>query len=275
MRPVLNAVQLTSLLTAFWRNCEYKSALPLCKDPYATVLLDELLPAQKRVQFEQSPLHSAGLEILACRTRALDDWLMEGGVKGIEQVVFLGAGMDTRAYRLGLGKDTTVFEVEKDLTVLKAKHETLQRSGITPMVKDILQIGADVTHTEDLKRKLHMHGLQPNKKTSWVAEGLLEYLPLAAQGRLFGAMRDAGGEGSRVGMQVLDPSFGEFVTSLGVDLPYQELASVGFTTEEMRRTGWEVDTVWDQAEFGRVYGRRPHGGFRLVFGKTASGCASE
>jgi methyltransferase (TIGR00027 family) len=265
---MLNAVQLTSLLTAFWRYCEFNSAVPLCKDPHAAILIEELLPAERRLKFEKSPLFNAGLEILACRTRAIDDWLLEGtSIHGIDQVVMLGAGMDTRAYRMALGTETKVFEVEKDLAVLGVKHDVLRTNGIDLLVKEVVNVAADVTDTESLKCKLLEKGLHPEKKTIWIAEGLLEYLPLATQGKLFSAMGEiAGTGGSRVGMQVLDPSFGKYLISLGVDLPYQDLGEVDFTKEKMKQNGWQVEKVWDSKEFSRQYGRNPHQGFHLLFG---------
>ncbi|GAM19585.1 hypothetical protein SAMD00019534_027600 [Acytostelium subglobosum LB1] len=46
------------------------------------------------------------------RTKYIDEVIMENE-KSIKQIVLLGAGMDTRALRLPLGSDTTVFEVDQ------------------------------------------------------------------------------------------------------------------------------------------------------------------
>ena len=49
--------------------------------------------------------------LIACRKRFIDDKLDEA-LGNIDAVVILGAGMDTRAYRLARRSDIPVFEVD-------------------------------------------------------------------------------------------------------------------------------------------------------------------
>ncbi|NIQ51934.1 MAG: SAM-dependent methyltransferase, partial [Gammaproteobacteria bacterium] len=49
---------------------------------------------------------------LLCRTRYIDDALREALEAGARQVVVLGAGFDTRAYRLDGMDAAAVFEVD-------------------------------------------------------------------------------------------------------------------------------------------------------------------
>jgi methyltransferase (TIGR00027 family) len=69
------------------------------------------------------------------RTRFLDNWLERPHWPPVRttrrQVCLLGAGMDTRAYRLGLGSSTTIFEVE-DADLLELKHAVLAKAGHRP-----------------------------------------------------------------------------------------------------------------------------------------------
>src|SRR6059036_2190560 len=46
------------------------------------------------------------------RTRFYDDWLLHEAERGLRQVVLLGAGLDTRAYRLEWPAGTRVFELD-------------------------------------------------------------------------------------------------------------------------------------------------------------------
>src|SRR3954465_10882935 len=62
------------------------------------------------------------------RTRLIDDWI-ERSLDGIRQVVLLGAGFDTRAWRLRSVARVQVFEVDHPNTAA-LKRERLQAAGV-------------------------------------------------------------------------------------------------------------------------------------------------
>ena len=62
------------------------------------------------------------------RTRLIDDFLRQGIEAGCAQVVILGAGYDSRAYRLPELKGLRVFEVDHPST-LRLKRAKIQKSG--------------------------------------------------------------------------------------------------------------------------------------------------
>ncbi|XP_059279120.1 uncharacterized protein LOC132033226 [Lycium ferocissimum] len=101
---------------------------------------------------------------------------------GGAQVVILGAGMDTRAYRLSCLKDSNIFEVDfrevlhMKTTILEAATETTdERKHQMMMAKSLNRVAADL-RKKDWLEKLQESGLKLNKKTVWVLEGILYYL---------------------------------------------------------------------------------------------------
>jgi methyltransferase (TIGR00027 family) len=67
---------------------------------------------------------------IASRSRLAEDWLAEAVPGGVSQLVILGAGLDTFAYRSPFGDRLRVFEVDHPATQAW-KQESLYASGIT------------------------------------------------------------------------------------------------------------------------------------------------
>ena len=273
--PVLSAVQQTSLLTAFWRDLEARSASPLCHDTQAGAILAALLSPSTRAAFEASPLLDVGREILAVRTRVIDDWLERPMWPPLRttkrQVVLLGAGMDSRAYRLGLGPSTTtVFEVDSDAAVLEAKYRVCHEAGHRSRVP-VVSCAADLRDARSCRTALLDAGLDPRVPTRWVLEGLLEYLPAERHVELFTmASTTAGAPGSSIVAQALQPSFAAHVAALGAsELPYEPLVAVEETLAALRGAGWRSPRAECGRELAARFGRDVHPGFSLVFAEAA------
>ncbi|KAM3237113.1 hypothetical protein CQW23_10930 [Capsicum baccatum] len=101
---------------------------------------------------------------------------------GGAQVVILGAGMDTRAYRLSCLKDSNIFEVDfpevlqMKTAIIEAATETTDEQKHQLMIaKSLNRVAADLRE-KDWLEKLQESGLKLNKKTVWVLEGILYYL---------------------------------------------------------------------------------------------------
>ena len=109
----LTAVQQTCLYTAFWRDREQKHR-GLISDPQAPVLLDAFLSDELRQQLLASAFLGPGIDLIAVRSKLIDDAIMSRNATGPVQLVLLGAGMDTRAYRLGLHPESLVIEVVQE-----------------------------------------------------------------------------------------------------------------------------------------------------------------
>jgi methyltransferase (TIGR00027 family) len=114
------------------------------------------------------------------RTRVLDDFLLGAVRAGAGQVVLLGAGLDTRAFRLALPAGCPVFELDRP-DVLAFKQEVLDGLGATA---NAARTTVAVDLCEDWVRPLREAGFDPRVPTAWLAEGLLLYLPADAEHRL-------------------------------------------------------------------------------------------
>ena len=95
----------------------------------------------------------------------------------MRQIVIPAAGLDSRAYRLAWPDGTVVFELDQP-QVLEFKHEVLAGSGDAPTAER-REIAVDLR--DDWPQALRRSGFDPSRPSAWIVEGLLVYLPAAAQ----------------------------------------------------------------------------------------------
>src|SRR5262245_4472014 len=69
---------------------------------------------------------------VAVRTRYIDERLGDTLRRGVEQVVILGAGFDSRAYRIPSIARTRVFEVDHPATQTEKRRRLTRRFGTLP-----------------------------------------------------------------------------------------------------------------------------------------------
>ena len=115
------------------------------------------------------------------RTRYFDGYFRRAADAGVRQVVILAAGLDSRAYRLPWRDGTTVFELDQP-QVLAFKREVLAAHGATPHAS---RREVEIDLRDDWPQALRDSGFDPAQPSAWIAEGLLIYLPAAAQEQLF------------------------------------------------------------------------------------------
>ena len=159
----MDAHVFTALPIAASRAIAYGRADSLVHDPLAQKFL---------TGHEHLLQHaSANTEYMTMRCLIGDDLVMKQHERGVRQVVCLGAGMDSRAFRLAL-PDTTFYEVDKP-DLFKFKE---------PLVKDVPLTCAErktITGTlgeMNLGESLEAVGFDPKEPTTWLMEGLLPYL---------------------------------------------------------------------------------------------------
>jgi methyltransferase (TIGR00027 family) len=120
------------------------------------------------------------------RKRFIDDRVTEGTGDGIEAVVNLGAGFDTRAYRLLTGVAT--WEVDLEETI-RAKSASLERLlGSVPAHTHLAPIDFD---RQDLKAVLASHGCALDRRTFFIWEGVTQYLTEAGVRATFDVLAGA------------------------------------------------------------------------------------
>jgi len=113
------------------------------------------------------------------RTLIGDDLVKERHGLGTRQVVSLGAGMDSRAFRLGLS-DTCFFEVDKQ-SLFDVKEPLLQ--DVPSQCLDRQIVPGDLG-SMDLKTALQTAGFNASQPSCWLLEGLVMYLTAPEMRRL-------------------------------------------------------------------------------------------
>ena len=131
------------------------------------------------------------IDVAKVRTKFYDVFFRESA---LPQAVILGAGLDSRAYRLPWPAGTVVYEIDRP-EVLEFKTRTLAGLGAEPTA-DRRVVPADLR--EDWPAALYGSGFDPRLPTAWSAEGLLGYLPPEAQDRLLDVVTGLSAPGSRL-----------------------------------------------------------------------------
>ncbi len=133
---------------------------------------------------------------LIARTAYFDSIVKEALSAHIPQIVFLGAGYDSRPYRfVDLIGDSRIFEVDAPFTQ-EHKRSLLSQAGIA-IPERLTFIPIDFAR-EDLKSYLFGEGFDKDQKTLYIWEGVTYYLPAQAIDGTFGFIRENSPPGSVV-----------------------------------------------------------------------------
>jgi methyltransferase (TIGR00027 family) len=112
------------------------------------------------------------------RARLAEDELARGvDRRGVAQVVVLGAGLDTFAYRHRFGERLNVFEVDHPATQAW-KHRRLHEAGIS-VPHTLTYVPVDFER-ENLPEQLNRAGLDPSARTFFMWLGVVPYLTTQA-----------------------------------------------------------------------------------------------
>lgn len=242
-----NKVSLTSRYMAAVRAIEHQRPDRLFSDPLAEKLagaeiIAEIAPRAQEYEDEGRP-------VVAVRTRFFDDFL-SSSASSIRQVVILGAGMDTRAFRLPWHPDTYLYELDRpDVIQLK---ESLLNSTPAICHRQVIPIDLRKSWSEKLLQK----GFETKSPSIWLLEGVLYYLTKTDACNLLKAITDLSPDGSFLGADVLNEKMQKSDNGLakywqsGFDEPEKLFSSLG----------WQADVVQfgdDTASFGRFKYKSP------------------
>ncbi|MEU8559417.1 class I SAM-dependent methyltransferase [Streptomyces anthocyanicus] len=133
---------------------------------------------------------------IVVRTKFLDDLLEHATASGVRQVVLLGAGMDSRAFRMAWPEGTRLFEVDTPAP-LEFKASVLRQERA---VAHCERITVAVDLREDWPSALAAAGHDAAIPTAWIGEGLLIYLPEDAVELLLARIGEQSASGSRMGL---------------------------------------------------------------------------
>jgi methyltransferase (TIGR00027 family) len=284
---ITESVGATALGVAAARAAETDKDNPLISDPFARVFLDTVgdgvwnwysapeLPAEIVAAEPELPRRMQELvDYFASRTAFFDQFFVDATNAGIRQAVILAAGLDARAWRLPWPDGTTLYELDQH-RVLDFKSSTLQEHGAQPTCH---RVGVAVDLRQDWPTALQQAGFDPSAPSAWSVEGLLMYLPAAAQQLLFDRLQGLTAPGSRIAVEALPPEFADpsafakrrermqRVQALMAEADparevprsdelwyFEEREDVG---DWLHRHGWQVQ-VTPSVELMAGYGRRP------------------
>jgi len=153
----------------------------ICFDPYAIYFISPGIlewaarnPEEVRAMQERTERLVPGLDnSIIARVRYFDDFIKNSIDEGLEQLVILGAGYDSRPYRICGLKRIRTFEVDHPATQAGKKEKIKRIFGQLP--DHVVYVFADLAK-DDLGQKLHENGYDRTLKTLFIMEGLLMYL---------------------------------------------------------------------------------------------------
>ena len=126
----------------------------------------------------KNPEALGSVVMMIIRTRFIEERLEQAIRDGVSQVVILGAGFDTRAYRLTeLLQVAHVFEVDQPSTQ-EYKKRRIRETGIE-VPPNLTYVAVDFRH-DKLGDVLAAAGYDSGQRTFFIWEGVTMYLPEAA-----------------------------------------------------------------------------------------------
>lgn len=190
---VFEDIDATAFAIAALRAAESARPDRLFDDPYA-------------IEFVRRAIyHGGGMEIntaithrlhdsVAARTSYLDQEMQRAVASGIRQLVILGSGLDTRAFRLELPETTTCYELDLP-KIIEFKERVLADLGAEPPINRV-PVAADLAG--DWMPLLTAAGFRPDDPSLWLLEGLLMYFEETQTDRLMTRIGEASAPASRL-----------------------------------------------------------------------------
>lgn len=239
-------------------------------DPYAVHFLDPAMlawakthPAEAEAMAEEMEEAMPGWSnTIRARVRFFDEIIENMPGEGFSQLVILGAGYDTRAYRIGTLKDRVrIFEIDRAET--QARKTAILEQVLGSRMDHVSFIPIDMGH-EHCWKALEGAGWSPDQKTLFLLEGLVMYLPRPAVIDLFSGIARNAGAGSAVLFDFIPQSMvdgsseaegGQKIRAYTI-MAGEPLQS-GFAQDEivpfLARHGFTGIQIIPSRDFGRMY----------------------
>ncbi|KOX32737.1 SAM-dependent methyltransferase [Streptomyces sp. WAC8370] len=186
-----------ALWTAAAHAAEALRPAPYVLDPWAADFLHT-------AGFEGGPPGDGPMQRLlpdwqVVRSRFFDDYLLTAARAGCRQVVVLGAGLDTRAFRLDWPTGVHLFEVEVP-SVLAFKDRVLDGSPVTCGRRTTVGAGITGAWGEELVAA----GFDPGRPTAWLCEAPLYFLRPDQVADVVATMTGLSADGSTFGAECVN-----------------------------------------------------------------------
>ena len=181
----LKCASKTAEFAALFRTLEYTfpKERRLVEDPFAFHFLSfqlKLIASLARIpivgklilgliDYSEPGARASGV----ARTRLIDDHLIYALSRGISQVVILGSGYDSRAYRIPECRKIRVFEVDQS-GILRLKRTKLDQL-LHRFPENISFVKIDL-NIQKLDQTLFQRGFNKNQPAFFIWEGVTQYL---------------------------------------------------------------------------------------------------
>ncbi|MFW9915631.1 MAG: class I SAM-dependent methyltransferase [Candidatus Thorarchaeota archaeon] len=239
----------TARLMAYYRAQEHKRDCPLIVDPFAERLAGDM------TSYVEKHRHFSESDYPIIRSYYIENNLLSSWCKtqAESQIILLGAGLDTRAYRFQplQANSHTVFELDFAL-VNHYKEEILKEDQ--PLC-ELVRVAANLSNPE-WSFQLIKSGFSSDTPTFWVLEGLIYYMDQKAGITLLKRAAEISAANSQIFVDICVPGlaeldFGPFARHFKWGLEKKAVQSF------FANTGWDVSCSFaDEYDQGRDVGQR-------------------
>jgi len=175
----------------------------LCYDPFArgfvgitNNVIGMIPPLRKLALWYLERKHPFLLDCIPARTRYIDEYVDKCIDDGLQQLIILGAGYDSRAYRIErLKGKVTVFEVDHPATQ-KRKIEKVKKI-LYPLPSNVVYAPIDF-NKQKLSHVVPQSGYDRDKKSLFIWEGVTPYLTADAVDETLHFVATNSGPGSSI-----------------------------------------------------------------------------
>jgi methyltransferase (TIGR00027 family) len=194
---------ITALGIAVLRADESEKSERVCYDPYARQFIPGWFYHMMRFFISSGYAERRGkgvIGFLVARERYIDDCLSNCLQSGIDQLVILGAGYDSRAYRFPAIR---TFEVDHPATQQVKLAKVRQIFGRLP--ENVTFVAIDFNR-QSLADCLAANGYDPRTKTVFIWQGVTYYLDSDAVDGTLACIANHSAPGSSVIFDYIDPA---------------------------------------------------------------------
>lgn len=257
----------------------------ICYDPYARRFVPRWLYRLFRffIKSGYTELRGPGVNgFLVVRERYIDDVLQNFLNEGLQQVVILGAGYDSRAYRFDLPGQVRIFEVDHPATQADKLEKVQLVFGKIP--RHVTYVSIDF-NTQNLSAHLLASGYDPGLISLFIWQGVTMYLTPAGVGAtltfivknsapgsavVFDYVYQAVLDGTQKQNEISNMHRYRFMTGEGLTFGIPEGTAGAFLLERGFRQVKDISTDELKAAYftGKNASRRVVGGYGIVIGKV-------
>jgi methyltransferase (TIGR00027 family) len=211
----------------------------ICYDPIARSLVNGISFTLSKLVIDSgiyARISRGAVEYITVRERYIDDFLRASLDEGLDQVVILGAGFDTRAYHTAGIEKTRVFEIDHPATqAVKLKR---LKKALHTLPNNVTFIPIDF-NIQTLDERLPAGGYCAKSKTLFIWQGVTMYLTPEGVDNTLAFIANHSGPGSMVIF----------------DYFYNEALHNDFRHNEMKNTDRILQATGERLRFGIDQGR--------------------